>query len=263
MAIEGHEVVGVPVFMDNYSWIVPLSGSKAAVVDPGDAVPVIEALRERGLDLEAVLLTHHHPDHIAGTMELVNAFSPGDGGSSRPAIIGAEIDRERLPPLDRAVGDGARLFFGETRCEVLAVPGHTRGHLAFVIDQALFAGDALFSFGCGRMFEGDAPTMWASLQKLAALPDDMLLFSGHEYTEANLRFARHLSPDDEALRAEQARVAALRAEGAPTLPSSLCDEKRYNPFLRCADPEFQRDQGHPGDPVALFAALRAAKDNFA
>jgi hydroxyacylglutathione hydrolase len=252
------EIIRIPCLADNYVWLLrePARGC-VAIVDPADPVPVMAVLEARGWTLDLVLNTHHHADHVGGNLALKRAQGC--------RIVGPRADRDRIPGIDRALGDGDILEFGDARATVLDVPGHTRGHIAFwfAADQALFCGDTLFALGCGRMFEGTAPQMWTSLRKLRALPDDTLVHCAHEYTQANARFARHVDPANAELAARSTAIDAARARGAPTVPSPLGLEKRTNPFLRADDPGFARSLGlDPADPAAVFGALRRSKDGF-
>lgn len=229
---------------DNYAWLLRDEASGAvAVVDPADACPVAKIVNEQGGRLDLILLTHHHRDHTAGTDELRERFNA--------RVVGAAADAPRLPDLDEAVGEGNMVRLGESLARVIAVPGHSSGHIAYYFAEppALFCGDTLFSLGCGRLFEGTPEQMFASLRRLAALPAETLICCGHEYTESNARFALQADPANAALVAYAARVKALRAEGKPSVPSRMADELAANPFLRAPD-------------VATFADLRARKDNF-
>lgn len=231
-------------FKDNYAWLLRDEASGAVgVVDPADACVVAKRVNEMGGRLDLILLTHHHRDHTAGTDELRERFGA--------RVAGARAAVSRLPALDIELGEGDRVALGESSARVIAVPGHAIGHLAFYFDApaTLFCGDTLFGLGCGRLFEGTAPEMFDSLARLARLPDDTAVCCGHEYTESNARFARMMAPDDAGLAAYEARIKALRAEGKPTVPSRMADERAFNPFLRAPD-------------VASFAELRTRKDNF-
>lgn len=251
-------LTALPAFNDNYIWALSTGGS-ALVVDPGDAAVVDAWLTDRKLSLGTILITHHHADHTGGLLALKKRHKAMVIGPSEP-ITGIDRLVEGNEHLDLAP-------FGKAR--VLAVPGHTKGHVAYYLpdDQLLFAGDTLFSAGCGRLFEGTAAQLHASLQSLAALPDDTLLCCTHEYTLSNLRFAAAVEPDNPSIRARQAEVEALRQQGLPSLPVSLGRERHYNPFLRC-DTEAVRNAVQSrmptpsDDPVSVFAALRAWKDNF-
>ena len=246
----------LPAFEDNYVWVLHDAG-RALLVDPGDAAPVLAAA-DAGLAPSAILLTHHHPDHVGGVPALLRRW-PG-----LPVFAPAD---ERIALDCERVGDGDRLRLLDRDVEVLAVPGHTRSHVAYVVAGHLFCGDALFSLGCGRMFEGTPAQMLHSLQRLAALPGQTRVCCGHEYTLANAVFALEVEPGNAALAARSAEVSRLRAAGAATLPSTLASERDCNPFLRCDAPEvlgsIGRRLGHvPADAVEAFAALRAWKDAF-
>ncbi|MFY9316612.1 MAG: hydroxyacylglutathione hydrolase [Burkholderiales bacterium] len=250
------EIVPLPAFKDNYIWTLR-QDRQAAVVDPGEARPVTEYLAREGLELAAILATHHHPDHVGGIAELVAARKVpvfGPKGEPIPALthpVGQD-DRVEIP------GIGARF-------SVLEIPGHTRAHVAYYGLASLFCGDTLFACGCGRVFEGTPAQMLASLQKLAALPDDTRVYCGHEYTLANIRFARAVDPQNPALIEREARAQALRDAGRPTLPSTLGEERATNPFLRCAEPAVIESANkylgrRIGDPVSVFAAIREWKN---
>ena len=239
-------VQAVPIFSDNYAWLLRDAASGAtAIVDPAEPAPVAAAIDAAGGRLDVILLTHHHADHVAGTDEIRGRY-----GAS---VVGAAADAHRLPKLDRAVADGDTVSLGDSTARVLATPGHTLGHIAYFFGagdgNVLLCGDTLFSLGCGRLLEGTAANMFASLQTFAALPPDTLVCCGHEYTESNARFALHATPDNAALRAYAEKVRALRAGKQPTVPSRLSDELAANPFLRAPD-------------VATLADLRLRKDKF-
>ncbi|HEV2623132.1 MAG TPA: hydroxyacylglutathione hydrolase [Frateuria sp.] len=249
-------VVPLPALADNYIWLLHDDRGQAIVVDPGDRAPVEAALQERALQLRAILLTHHHNDHIGAAAALRERHG---------AEVVAPWD-ERIADADRRVGDGDAFTLEQpqARFDVLAVPGHTRSHIAYVGAGVLLCGDTLFSLGCGRLFEGTPAQMLASLERLAALPGDTLVCCGHEYTAANGRFARQVDPANPELAARCERVAAVREQGQPTVPVPLSSELACNPFLRIdSDALVQWGRRHAaGDRIARFAALRAAKDAF-
>ena len=251
----------LPALRDNYIWLLADDASGTALaVDPGEARPVLQALAADHLALTAILLTHHHADHIGGAAELVERFP--DAAVYAP-------DDDRIPVATRRVQDGDLVTIAApaARFRVLAVHGHTRSHVAYHGEGLLFCGDTLFSLGCGRLFEGSPADMLASLDRLAALPGDTQVCCGHEYTLANAAFARTLEPDNRALAARSEAARALRARNLPTLPAVLADECAANPFLRVDAISDERMPWPRGTPpsrrrVDRFAALRLAKDHF-
>lgn len=253
------ELVTVPCLTDNYAYLVHDAASgMTAVVDVPDAAPILTALAARGWRADLVLLTHHHPDHVQGVAALCAAM-PG------ARVAGAAADAARLPSLDVALAPGDSIVVGSESGHVFDVPGHTIGHIAFHFPQSalLFSADSLMACGCGRLFEGTPAQMHASLAQMAALPPDTLVCSGHEYTASNIRFALSVDPDNAALQARAADVAAARARGVPTVPSTLALEHATNPFLRADTPALRRAMALPDAPAAaVFAAIRAAKDHF-
>jgi len=251
-------IIPIPAFADNYIWLVR-EGSAGAVVDPGDAAPVIAYLEREGVTLTAIIATHHHGDHVGGIRELTARWPVPVYGPASEAIPGRT---QALVEGDAIVVPGIGLPLS-----TLDIPGHTAGHIALVGQDLVFCGDTLFAAGCGRLFEGTPAQMVASLGKLAGLPDTTRIYCGHEYTVSNLRFARAVEPNSAALRDRQARAQAMRAVGVPTLPTLIAEERATNPFLRVHDPSIraavERHAGRALDgPVALFAELRAWKNSF-
>jgi hydroxyacylglutathione hydrolase len=255
-------IIPIPAFADNYVWLLR-EGRAAVVVDPGDAAPVQAYLDREGLDLAAIVATHHHGDHVGGIEALVARWHVPVYGPAR----------ETIPARTRALREGDGVVIDELGLElfVLDVPGHTAGHIAYtgrVADApVLFCGDTLFAAGCGRIFEGTPATMWTSLQKLAAQDPATRVFCAHEYTLANLRFAAAVEPANAALAQRQARDAALRERGQPTVPSTIADELATNPFLRAGEPAVRAAaEAHAGrlldGDVAVFAELRAWKNGY-
>jgi hydroxyacylglutathione hydrolase len=243
----------VPCLTDNYAYLVK-AGAACAVVDPSEPGPVRAALARRGWRLSHILNTHHHLDHTGGNLALKQEFGA--------EIVGPAKDAARIPGLDIGV-DETGWTFGGLPVQVLEVPGHTRGAISFVIAGHAFTGDTLFAIGCGRLFEGDAAMMWASLSKLMRLPDETRIWCGHEYTVANGRFALTLEPDNRALAARMDEVTALRGAGRPTLPSTMALEKATNPFLRPDSRAIRQTLGmEEAETVAVFAEIRRRKDRF-
>ncbi|MES2049365.1 MAG: hydroxyacylglutathione hydrolase [Pseudomonadota bacterium] len=255
-------ILTVPAFDDNYLWIIH-DGQQAAVVDPGDATPIINALTQHNLELCAILLTHHHADHIGGVPELlkhkyVPVYGPANDGIAAVTHPLAQNDRLLVPELN-------------LNLEIIAVPGHTLGHIAYFarLQHWLFCGDTLFAGGCGRLFEGTPAQMLHSLDQLAALRDDTAVFCAHEYTMSNLRFAKEVEPENQALLARIKREQAKRDQGIPTVPSQIGLEKQTNPFLRSREPAVLARLLEAGkisaatDEVSHFAALRSWKNNYA
>ena len=234
----------IPALQDNYIWLVhePESG-ETMVVDPAEAAPVLAAAERLGWRITQIWNTHWHPDHTGGNAEIKAATGC--------TITGPSTEAARIPTLDRTVGEGDRVRLGKVEAEVLEVPAHTAGHIAyhFASEQAAFVGDTLFAMGCGRLFEGTAAQMFTNLQRLAALAPETHIYCAHEYTLANGRYALAAEPDNAAVAARMALVEAARARGEPTIPTTIALELATNPFMRARDAE-------------ELAARRTAKDTF-
>ncbi len=252
------ELVTIPCLKDNYAYLLHDAASgEAALVDAPEAAPILAALAERGWALHQILLTHHHPDHVDGVAALVAATGA--------RVLGAAADAHRLPPLDRALSDGDTVEVAGSLGHVIDVSGHTMGHIAFHFpaDAVVFTADSLMALGCGRLFEGPPDTMWRSLTRLAGLPGETTVCSGHEYTLGNARFALTIEPANPALQARAAAVQAARSEGRPTVPSRLSEELATNPFLRAHLPALKAALGMEGaSDVEVFAEIRRRKDVF-
>ncbi len=252
------ELVTIPCLADNYAYIVhdEISG-QTAVIDVPDAAPVLGALQAREWHLTDILITHHHADHIQGVANLKAATGA--------RVIGNVADAHRLPPLDLAVSEGEIFLIGKETVQIIDVPGHTIGHIAFHIpaSKLCFTADSLMAMGCGRLFEGTPAVAYASLMKLAALPPDTLICSGHEYTAANARFATTLEPDNPALIFRIEQITAARQKGHPTVPAPLSDELVTNPYLRAHLAQMKIAVGLPNaTDEQVFAEIRHRKDRF-
>ncbi|MCL3881380.1 hydroxyacylglutathione hydrolase [Marivita sp. GX14005] len=252
------ELVTIPALSDNYTFLLhDETSGDTACIDVPEADPVLNALSKRGWTLTDIWLTHHHHDHIGGVDDLLDRFDA--------KITGAKADIHRLPTLNHEVGEGDSFEFGGEKVDVIEVPGHTVGHIAFVLPKAgyAFTGDSLMALGCGRLFEGTAEQMWDSLKKFRDLDGNTLICSGHEYTQTNARFAETIEPDNQALKDRRARIDQARKQGEPTVPSKLDEELATNPFLRADDPSVQSHLDMTGDdPADVFAEIRARKDSF-
>lgn len=249
-------VVPVPCLSDNYAYLVHREGAREAlVVDPSEAEPVLAALAREGLSLAGILATHHHHDHVGGIDELVSERSDLE-------VVGSTHDRKRIPRITRALAGGEAVRVAGLDVHALAVPGHTLGALAFHIGDELFTGDTLFVAGCGRLFEGTPADMHRSLTGvIARLPHHTRVWCGHEYTEANLRFASAMEPEHAPIRASLERVREARGRGEATVPSTIGAELEHNPFMR-SDSAALRERAGTDDPVGVLAWVRAAKDAF-
>lgn len=256
------ELATVPCLKDNYAYLIhdPVTGATGAI-DVPEAGPIVAELARREWRLTDIFLTHHHDDHIAG----LTALKAATGGALGARVWGAEADRHRLPHLDWCLWEGDKVLLGREEGVVIDVPGHTLGHIAFYFaaSNLCFTGDSLMAGGCGRVFEGKPEQMWTSLQKIAALPPETLICSGHEYTAANLRFAATIEPANPRLAMRQHEVAHAHGEGLPSVPSVLEEELATNPFLRAGLAEVKTAIGMAdASDSAVFAEIRARKDKF-
>lgn len=236
------EVALLPALSDNYIWLLhDAEAGHTAVVDPGDGAVALKGAAERGWRINQVLITHWHPDHTAGIGAVVAATGA--------KVWGPEAERDKFAGLDHGLADGDQVQVGSVAAEVWHVPGHTLGHIAFVLEGHAFVGDTLFAGGCGRLFEGTPEQMHASLQRLATLPDATIVYPAHEYSLSNYRFLAAEAPDDVAVQRRFGEIETLRSQGQPTLPTTIAEEKASNLFIRAAN-------------AAEFARLRGAKDSF-
>lgn len=250
------EIVTVPCLSDNYAYIMN-GPDGTCLIDAPEAGPIIEALESRGWSLGSLLITHHHHDHVGGVQELREKYGC--------KVMGPKAEEAKLPRLDIALSDGDAGGNGDAYTVVIAVPGHTLGHVAYHFPNAgaVFTADSLMALGCGRVFEGTMEQMWHSLSKLAALPPETLVYSGHEYILSNAKFALTIEPDNAALISRVERVRSERAAGRPTVPSLLSDELATNPFLRANVPSVKAalNMANASDEE-VFAAIRRRKDHF-
>jgi hydroxyacylglutathione hydrolase len=252
------EIYQFPTRSDNYGVLIHDPGTGAtAAIDAPEAEPIFAALQDKGWMLTEILITHHHADHTAGVEILKKKTGCTVCGPAREAGL--------IPGLDVEVKESDMVAVGSAKGRVIETPGHTRGHVSYYFpdEGAVFVGDTLFSVGCGKLLEGDAPTMWSSLSKLAALPPETEVYCGHEYTNANCRFALTVEPENEALRVRAAEAAENAAKGRPSLPSTIGQELATNPFLRPSSAAIQHRLGMEGQPLdAIFGEVRRRKDRF-
>tara|TARA_R110002012_G_scaffold174258_5_gene339036 strand:+ start:3207 stop:3974 length:768 start_codon:yes stop_codon:yes gene_type:complete len=252
------DLVTIPCLSDNYAFLLrDLDSGSVALIDAPEAGPIAAKLNELGWTLTEIWLTHHHPDHIQGVPDLLAKY--------HARVIGAKADEQRLPKLDQALSDGDTFQFGGHQVQVIDVSGHTLGHVAFYVSAAkcVFTADSLMALGCGRLFEGTPAQMWESMQKLMRLPSDTTVCSGHEYTQSNAKFALTVDPENAALISRAREIDQARANGVPTVPSTLSLELETNPFLRPFDPEIRALLGMVNaTDTDVFAEIRARKDRF-
>ena len=248
----------IPCLSDNYAYIIrDEQTNKNILVDAPEHAPIERYLDDRDMNLDFILITHHHSDHIDGINHLKLKYSP--------KVIGAKRDRHRLPQLDIEVEEGKQLTIGSKTFDIYDVDGHTVGHIAYSLleDKALFTGDSLMVMGCGRLFEGSPEDMWKSLEKLKQLPEDFLIYSGHEYTKSNIEFAVTVDPQNEKLLSRRRKELEKLQKGLPTIPSTLREELDTNPFLRESELSIVDHLDIANlDPISRFAKIRALKDNF-
>jgi hydroxyacylglutathione hydrolase len=249
------EIIPIPAFQDNYIWLLK-RGAHAAVVDPGDAAPVIATLKDLSLTLDAILITHHHSDHIGGVAELLKHWPKAN-------VYAPKREQYNFPHQAVGENDVVQLKTLNLDLTVMETPGHTLGHVVYYGANMLFCGDTLFGAGCGRLFEGTPEQMYHSLQRLAKLPKNTAVYCTHEYTKHNLRFARSLDPGNAALAMRQVDAAAIRLAGKPTLPSNIGLELETNPFLRCHTAAIQLASGaNNTNSLVVFAAIREMRNHY-
>ena len=248
----------IKCLQDNYSYIiVDEKNQTACVIDPSEAQPIINFVEEKKIHLKYILNTHHHYDHVGGNLELKE--------KTQCKIIGAEIDKKRIPGIDIYLKDKEIFFLGSSKFIAIETPGHTVGHICFYFDcdNILFSGDTLFALGCGRLFEGTPKQMWSSLKFIKNLPNETLIYCGHEYTESNSKFAISLLPDDKDLEKKKNKIKSLRKKGIPTIPTTIGEEKRFNPFLKVDDEEFlEKVDLKNMEENMVFEKIRKLKDIF-
>ncbi|XP_015935426.1 probable hydroxyacylglutathione hydrolase 2, chloroplastic [Arachis duranensis] len=249
----------IPCLRDNYAYLLhDVNTGTVGVVDPSEAVPIIDALSRKNINLTYILNTHHHYDHTGGNEELKARYGA--------KVIGSGIDKERIPGIDIYLNDGDKWMFAGHEVHVMDTPGHTRGHISFYFpgSKAIFTGDTLFSLSCGKLFEGTPEQMQSSLTKIMSLPDETSIYCGHEYTLSNSKFALSIEPGNKELQSYAAHVASLRSKGMPTIPTTLKTEKATNPFLRTSSAEIRRvlKIADTADDAEALGVIRQAKDNF-
>ena len=252
------EINIIDAFSDNYIYLIRNEAKNiTSVIDPGESSPVIKFLKSRGWDLDEIVNTHHHHDHIGGNVELLEIY--------KSKLIAPKYDKTRISNIDILVSDNDLINIAGTKTRVIHTPGHTLGHICFYMEdeKCLFSGDALFHLGCGRVFEGTMDQMWSSLLKLRSLPNKTSVYCGHEYTSSNAKFAKHIDPNNELLEKAIIEIKNKRERGLPTIPFELGKEKAINPFLRADDHNFINSIGFKtSNPKESFSSMRLQKDNF-
>jgi len=249
------EIIPIPAFQDNYIWLLKC-GAHTVVIDPGDAAPVIATLKSLSLTLDAILITHHHSDHIGGVAELLKHWPEAN-------VYAPKREQYNFPHQAVGENDVVQLKTLNLDLAVMETPGHTLGHVVYYGANMLFCGDTLFGAGCGRLFEGTPKQMYHSLKRLAKLPKNTAIYCTHEYTEHNLRFARSLDPGNAALAVRQVDAAAIRLAGKPTLPSNIGLELETNPFLRCHTAAIQlASSANNTNSLAVFAVIREMRNHY-
>lgn len=243
---------------DNFGVLIHEQESgQTALIDAPQEAPILAAIERTGWKPSLLLITHHHIDHVEANLALKERFNL--------KIVGPSLEKDKIPGIDETVEDGSLVSFGAEKAEVILTPGHTAGHVSYYFSQSklLFSADTLFALGCGRLFECPPPVMYESLKKLAALPPETAVYCGHEYTLSNARFALTIDPTNERLQERAKKIEKLRAEGKPTLPTTIGEELATNPFLRWADPAIRKNLGMENASDAdVFAEVRKRKDNF-
>lgn len=250
------ELIRIPALSDNYIWLLSNENSECVIVDPSQAKPVIEMLTQRSITPIAILLTHHHDDHVGGVAELVKKYPNID-------VFGPQETQSK--GAENIIHNQERIIVGSFTFNVIGTPGHTLGHVAYYCEPYLFCGDTLFSGGCGRLFEGTAQQMFSSLQRLSSLPDNTLICCAHEYTLSNMTFAHHIMPENVLITDYLAQVSEMRKKLQPTVPITLKNEKNINLFLKSDDIDLQRIlciTTNTYAPIKTFTKLRELKDNF-
>ena len=258
MWVKMLEINIINAFSDNYIYLIRNEAKNiTSVVDPGESTPVIKFLNARGWNLDEIVNTHHHHDHIGGNTELLEIY--------KSKLIGPIYDQNRISNIDVLVSDNEFINVAGVKTKVIHTPGHTLGHVCFYMEdeKCLFSGDTMFYLGCGRVFEGTMDQMWSSLLKLRFLPNDTLVYCGHEYTSSNAKFAKHIDPNNKLLDDAIVEIKNKREKGLPTIPFELGTEKKINPFLRADEQKFIDNTNlKTSNPEKFFSTMRLKKDNF-